>query len=459
MSGHILSNKVISFFLAYIILFSSCEDKMDSEEQENLSETALINSWIENTMSIYYLWEDELPITSDLEQDPEDFFDGLIVDQDRFSRIFPDYDELIASLSGVNIEAGYELSLVTPDNIEVIGIVTYIKSNPASPASLAGLQRGDVISEINNQTMTVSNYRDVLGQLDESHSISYARYNSDLGELEDLGTMSISVEEYEENPHFLDTIYNVGNRKVGYYVYNFFSGPDFNDQMDQIISDFGNENIDDLIIDFRYNSGGYISAATNLASLIGSNISSNDIYFEYEYNELIQSDIEPGDNQQNFIAKAENIGHILDGQLYIIVGSNTASASELVINGLNPFMQVTLVGDTTIGKNVGSIAIDDENNENNTYGMLPIVFYISNSVGFRDYASGFSPDLQNVVNELTLPMFELGDVREELLSHTLNIISGNDIVAKRKNSPYLKFVGSSLEKKSIYGHLLKDNMK
>jgi C-terminal processing protease CtpA/Prc len=114
--------------------------------------------------------------------------------------------------------------------------------------------------------------------------------------------------------------------------------------------------------------------------------------------------------------------------VYIIATNRSASASELLINGLAPHINVVLIGNTTTGKNVGSITvydyIDNEGNKNpnHTYAMQPIVLKIANSVGFADYANGLDPDIE--LRERASNLGVLGTPSEPLLSVALSQISG-----------------------------------
>src|SRR5690606_22852325 len=113
-----------------------------------------------------------------------------------------------------------------------------------------------------------------------------------------------------------------------------------------------------------------------------------------------------------------NLGNTLTGnRLYVLTSSGTASASELIINGLKPYMDVFLIGDVTYGKNVGSIAIEDEENPENKYGLLPIVTQSFNSLDESDYSTGFTPNIP--INENTERLRMLGDVNEIMLRTAL----------------------------------------
>ena len=120
--------------------------------------------------------------------------------------------------------------------------------------------------------------------------------------------------------------------------------------------------------------------------------------------------------------KLNNIGSNLT-RLFVLTSSGTASASELIINGLRPYLPVITVGDTTYGKNVGSITITDTKNTTNTWGMQPIVVKVTNSVGFSDYSAGFAPDPANYDRDNYFILKPLGDINEPLLSKALNVIT------------------------------------
>ena len=252
-----------------------------------------------------------------------------------------------------------------------------------------------------------------------------------------MGDVALDVKIIEENPNFLDTVYTFGNHKIGYFMYTFFrpgistqNPTEYDDEMDAVFASFKSEGVTDLIIDLRYNLGGAISSATNLASLIAPNVTSSDILYENQWNDLYQNYIEGLENGDDilrgkFVEKAGNIGADLNAAtVYVLVSRETASASELVINGLIPYMNVELIGFTTIGKNVGSIPIEDEDDPENTYGLRPIVRKTFNSAGNSDYDQGFTPTGDKFINEYQYPWYPEGDVRDPLIKKAVELITG-----------------------------------
>ncbi|MBK6266241.1 peptidase [Marivirga sp. S37H4] len=447
--------------LVLLSVLTACK-KEDPEPVYEAGSNEYVNDWIYGEMSTYYYWNKELPAKNITGISPDDYFYQLISSKDRFSWIQPNFIELLNSLQGVSKEAGYEFILYNNPNIEngVIGQISYVKKN--SPASENDLKRGDLFTKINGTELTVSNYSTLLGGISENHTLTLQRYNEATETFENLGVQEFTTVNFAENPHYLDTVYTRNGKKIGYYVYNFFAtGPNSSDtqylqEMDAIFEKFKSEGIQHLVLDLRYNSGGAESATINLASLVGTNISPEDIFVKRDYNEELKEALieEYGQEVLNkkFTQKAANIGNILQSpQLTVLSSSRTASASELLINGLSPFMDILIIGDTTVGKNVGSISIYEENKPENTWGMQPIITKSFNSEDQSDYDMGFYPDIPKKDNSLIVKA--LGDQQELLLSEALNYLAGDDLPALKTSSPLLpaKDIYSSIEQKRRFG--------
>jgi C-terminal processing protease CtpA/Prc len=245
-----------------------------------------------------------------------------------------------------------------------------------------------------------------------------------------MPTASITPVEFPEDPNFLDSIYTIGDQKIGYVVYNFFApgvagdNTKYDKEMDAVFAKMKAASVNNLVLDLRYNGGGFVSSAVNLASLIGPGVTSSDIFSRTKYNNFLASNVPALSNvKTSFLDKAENLGNTLNGnRLYVLTSTGTASASELIINGLKPYMDVFLIGDVTFGKNVGSIPIEDEDNPNNAYGLLPIVTQSFNSLDQSDYSTGFIPNIS--VKENTERLKALGDVNEIMLRKAIEQITG-----------------------------------
>jgi len=443
-------------FIAVVALFAfvtSCDEDDEPFNTVVNEGNRHVNDWISENMDFWYLWSNELPASPNKDLSPDAFFQSLLSDDDRFSWIQENYQELLNSLKGISTEAGFEFVLYQEEgSSNVLAQILYIK--PGSPADNAGLKRGDAITHVNGQQLNTTNYKTVLtGLSDNTFSISYKPLLVEEEKFDAPKTISISTVVYSENPNYLNKVIEVSDKKIGYYVYNFFaSGVDgdsvkYDAEMDNIFAAFKAKGITDLVLDLRFNSGGTEVSANNLASLIAPT-PDNKIFFRREYNTQVENEILSDPNAgESFLlsklkAKTQNIGDQLSGRVYILTGSRTASASELIINGLNPYMDIFLIGDVTYGKNVGSISIYDENDRQNTWGMQPIVVKVYNSLNQSDYSHGFSPDVENKDNDLFI--YPLGDTREELLSKAIEKITGIP-------SPGRKAL---VEKKEVIGHSL-----
>jgi C-terminal processing protease CtpA/Prc len=457
--------KITKFILSLVLatLVFSCQDKEDPLPEVDLGSDAAVNRWILEVMEQVYYWLDDIQTPIAETSDPEDYFESLLFrPTDRFSVIYPDYQELINSLNGVTLEAGYEFTLYRDNQNEnnVLAEVTYIKKN--SPAAQVDLKRGDVIDRINGTQLTLSNYQELLGEIDGTHTLSFRRFNSNTGTFTLQTDVTLTAVQLAENPNFLDTIYTINSEKIGYVIYHFFApgpgqDPLYDLEMDEIFGRLKADDIDHLIVDFRYNGGGFVSSAVNLASLIAPGVSSSSVFSKTKYNDFLMENVETLRNVQTpFRAKAQNLGNTLKGnRVYILTSSRTASASELIINGLRPYMDVFIIGDKTTGKNVGSVPFEDEENTENTYGILPIVSQSFNSQDQSDYTTGFVPNI--TVKESQERLRPLGDVNELLLRTAINQITGIPSGARFRQLDR-KDVGSTLDSKVRTGVMIEQRL-
>lgn len=452
--------KFRSGWLAIVILLVatvSCKEDNDPVPAVETANTK-VNSWIYQNMEFWYYWNTQLPATSDKNQEPEDYFQSLLVSEDRFSWIQPNYQELVNSLQGITKESGYEYVLYreSEGSNNVIAQILYVKPN--SPASAAGLKRGDVITKVNNTQFTTENYRSLLDDAKKSHALTYKAILVGQNAFDPEKTIAVDPVEYTEDPNYYSSVIDLNGRKIGYYVYNFFSNGTngsnaYDNKMQTIFADFKSQGITDLVLDLRFNSGGSESSAQSLASFVGKGIDDTKVFATRVYNSKVDTEIRKDPSlgasflTTKFQAKAANIGNQLNGnRVYVLTSSRTASASELIINALKPFMDVFLIGDVTYGKNVGSISIYDEESTTNTWGLQPIVVKVFNSLGQSDYSTGFQPNVLDKDNSLYL--YPLGDQKEALLAQAIGQITGAATTGRlRTRDETREFIGHSLDDK------------
>ena len=431
--------KIKPAFLILLTLFSltlsisSCKkDPKETPAKPNL----YVQNWILANMEYYYFWNDKIPANADTTMEPEPFFYSLLYNVpggDRFSWIEADYTTLQNQLNGINKEAGYDfkLYLASAGSSNVIGQITYIKKG--SPAEAAGLKRGDIFPEINSTQLTTTNYRTLLGATGSSYTLRIQRFNAANTQTPEYDQIyTLNPIELAENPVLMDTVYSISGKNVGYMVYNFFSPGtgtlnSYDQEVDNVFAKFKSGGVNEVVLDLRFNGGGAVSSAINLASLlVPGAYDPQRIFVNFQYNSQVQSEIIAKFGaaylHQKFTSKVSNIGSNLT-RLFVLTSSGTASASELIINGLRPYIPVITVGDTTYGKNVGSITITDDKNTSNTWGMQPIVFKLTNSSGFSDYGNGFGPVAANYDRDNYFILKPLGDINEPLLARALTIIT------------------------------------
>jgi C-terminal processing protease CtpA/Prc len=389
--------------------------------------------------------------------DPQDLFKNLLYkykEVDKWSFMVDDSKTIDDWISGTSKSMGFDfdLRLISKNSNDVVGFVRYVF--PDSPAKAAGLKRGDIFIKVNDQQLTASNYLDLFIN-SESYYLGFASH-SEVNFL-DNGKKSptMTAVEIQENPIHLDTTFTVANKNIGYLVYNGFNS-DFDIQLNNVFKKFKDAGIDQLILDLRYNGGGSVQTCIYLASMIYGT-DTQKVFSKSQYNSLLQNyfierygEASLYDNFVSTIAATDvtpvtPISTLNLQKIYFIVSDNTASASELLINGLKPYMDGKVVGINTVGKYVGSMTIKDWDefgnvNPDNTYAMQPIVVKYTNTKGVSDYVDGLTPDIHG--KESLANLLPFGDPDETLLTMVLADMQGLPPVTAQS----LKSAGIGLQK-------------
>ena len=446
---------------SFIVLFSIFIFQSGCGTDDGVVVNGEVNEFVWQAMNQFYFWQSSVPELSDDKaqtrsglnafvnqySSPESLFEDLLFRDDRFSRIYNDYEVLEASFQGISTSFGYEFQLINPSGTnDVFGFVKYVVppsvSNPDPPAYAAGLERGDLFTEINGTKLSVDNYFPLLFQT--------SSYTLTIGEVIDgnvvstTETLSMSAIQIAENPIHLYKVLEISGTKVGYLSYNQFVNNDsYHRQLNEIFGYFVNEGITELVLDLRYNPGGSVYSSQVLASFIYGAGTSESVFSSSVFNEKITSALGSTDFNFYFLEEVDGVSSPLNrlsiSRIFILTSGNTASASELIISGLLPYMEVQLIGDTTVGKNAGSITLYDSpnlekspanSNVNHTnpshkYAIQPIVSLFSNADGFTDYVDGFVPNILIEEKDLIGSILPLGDPNEHLLGEALSVIDGS----------------------------------
>ncbi|WP_424964167.1 S41 family peptidase [Ekhidna sp.] len=420
-----------------------------------------VNEFVWSAMNVFYYWQADVPNLSDSKNDfslnsflnsystPESLFDDLLYEDDRFSWIVNDYEELEASFQGVSKSFGYDLGLVriSSESDDLMAYIKYVV--PGGPAEDAGLKRGDIFTQVNGAQLTVDNYISTLFQ-STSYTLTLATIQDNTISQTDQ-EVSLTAEELSENPILLSEVLEVDGVKVGYLMYNqFINNNAYHEELNNAIGSFNSAGISDIVLDLRYNGGGSLLTSRILASMLYGNASSNDVLGSIIYNNKLaefNNDLSFLTSVPVFDSGGEQTSSLQMNRLnlnriFILTSGSSASASEFIIAGLQPYMDVTLIGTTTVGKNVGSVTLYDSDdylksgalNPNHKYAIQPIISQLANSVGFTDYIDGFDPDIE--VNEVDYleDLKPLGDPSEPLLAEALGVITGVARIERPRDS-------------------------
>ena len=448
--------------LALILVFSSCKKSDDEDPNIIRIETDLeIIDFIWKGLNQYYYWQESVVNLSDSKKeseseyayflsqnpDPENFFNSLLHPDDNFSWIVDDYVELENMLQGIDISDGMEFGLYVECNDQnIFGFVRYVQKD--SDAESKGVKRGMVFSNINGTRLTRDNYRDLLFNNSSSsytirfYEISYNQNNQCANIIPGQEDLTLIKSRIVKNPIHISKIIENGGQKIGYLMYNQFlgvvesEGKDYNSELNDAFANFLSNGINDLVIDLRYNPGGRISTSINLASMITGQFN-NQVFAKERWNSKLMNywdENSPESLLNRFTNKLGNNQSIFSlnlDRVFVLTSARTASASELLINGLDPYIDVIHIGDFTVGKNQGSITVYDyindsrDKNPNHMYAMQPIVLKIGNVAGYTDFPDGLEPDI--FIKESLLNPGILGDMEEPLLKIAIDQISGDAI--------------------------------
>ncbi len=359
---------------------------------------------------------------------------------------FIDNGQTEGELNGNRGDFGFGLTWYTQSEMRI----TYVYAN--SPAAQAKVRRGYKIVSINGRTNLAydggssgsgANYNFIVNAYLNSNTIALVLQKPD-------GTTinaNMSVANYNFNPVLKDTTYTVTNggttKVVGYLVFNSFVSDEVADApLNAAFADFANKGVTDLVIDLRYNGGGYVSTARHLDNLIIPAAKSGSMMYNTFYNSTLQNGTEKLLKNQwrpdpvyglfnygqidyasgvanNTLYNFEKAGNLNVTNVYFIMTGHTASASELTINNLRPYMNVQFVGEISYGKPVGFFDINI-----GPYTMYTPEFYTQNSAGQGGYYTGFTPGVGNYpgfsdADDMTK---DFGDPTEGLLADILNYV-------------------------------------
>ena len=456
-----------------LLLCAGCSDDTPNEQEvkDEYAAWKYVNAFAHGTMSQYYLWKDE--IAKDLDawdwewSEPKAKVQKIRYkengkDVDRWTRLFDNYSEKTANIVTTY---GFEYALYQVGSSKQLMLVTTLVY-PGSPAEKAGLKRGNLIVGLNNEPITTDNYQ----QLPTLASVELMVQTQSSQKVVKMQAVSMY-----EDPVVLDSIYRWDDKKVGYLFYNQFNVLSC-EKLISVCKRFKNEGVSELILDLRYNVGGTSVVHQLLASMLApeENVVRNDVYLKRVYNK---------DYAEELQEEGESLGQILQSQmewtingekydydlsdanigitkLYVLTSGKTASASEALLIGLRPYLDIEIIGETTRGKFCGGynlLAADWYQEQVDVYreegrdfyaehsdladwktyvadwGMYVIIDYFTDKTGTRpDFSKGLSPDFK--VADAPFETYPLGDEREVLLHAALTRAGKTDLPSRSVES-------------------------
>jgi carboxyl-terminal processing protease len=483
-------NIVLLISLSFITVFTACKKGTDGPEPEvETSRAELTKDSIYLYAQQVYLWNTALPTYTAF--NPRQY-------KSKSSDI-ENYEDVIFALTryGVNPTTNkpYELNERNPnipkysniddisDNNEPIAFINTKKADvelngsgndlgfywfypygnasnfefyvqavyPNSPAAKAGLTRGAIINKVNGQTVG-TNYESqnmLIYNLveDDPATVTISGFKSDGSPFTNVVLRKAA---YTTTPVLNYNTFTENGKKIGYLSFISFTELEKNAKadLDKAFVKFANDGVTDLIVDLRYNGGGFVSTAQYLVNLIAPATASGTMFVEY-YNETMRNNkatiltnqplLDADDKPQyengklvtyadvDFSVASQSFSFSKKGPLanvaniVFLVSGATASASELVINSLKPVMNVKLIGTQTYGKPVGFFPIRLENK----YDLYLSMFESRNRNNEGNYFAGFRPD---VVDTETDALYDdathnFGDARESYTQRAISLLA------------------------------------
>lgn len=394
--------------LAISALVSSCGEDRSGEYYALIT----TQTWMYETMQQEYLYYQDIPEKKSLNffNKPSDFLNSMVSSKDKKSgSTFSHIDSVFVTTRSTSTTPtfGFEGTMVRAENGSYGIRVLYTQEN--SPAEEVGLKRGDLIIAANNKKINSSDLFYITSPK-EAYLFTMGKLNE--RGFDTLQTVQMPSPRIVENKNiYKSDIMEIGGKRVAYIMYNEFGNNDA-ENLKQLFKDIAGQSVDDIILDLRYNPGGYV----NIAQLVSTNLAPQEamgnVFLKMTHNDKInQTDIL--NFEQSLLANGSPLNY---KNLYVITSSNTASASEIVINCLRPYMAGRLiqVGTATFGKNVAQQLYTDE-------AKAPMLEFwmtnslLSNAEDFSDYyTNGLNPDYE-IAENFKGELGELGTAQDSLM--------------------------------------------
>ncbi len=466
-----------ALFLTLVFISCSRDDNNDSGSTTKPDE---INNFVWKAMNSWYYWQPNVPNLADSFDDnqatyanflngktPDKLFYSLLYQRgtiDRFSWIENNNEVVYSSkIAEVEKSGGFDIGIYPKDNTNTtaVALVNYVVPN--SPAALAGLKRGDVITKVNGSALTLNN-SDLLynNQVTVTLAATVQLTSAGLITTDKTSSISITQADIDENPiaYYEKKVY--GTKNIGYLVFNAFKA-DYNDELNAAFAQMKADGINELVLDLRYNGGGSLETAVALAGMINDSYSGSPyVFLDFNNKHNSEDGFDYLSNQMNTYSLVNNrpeksgtqtINSLNLTKVYVLVNFQTASASELTVQCLKKYVNVVTIGYDTVGKFVGSITLYDSpaqdytsytnRNTKHNWQLQPITFSYYNKdkdVNPEFITPNYEVNPYSIFNNLTA----FGDVRDPFLKKALELITGQSF--RMGNTSNSSFENKNLQK-------------
>lgn len=432
-----------------LMIFLSCDDDIDDVVREATTEE--LSDYIYRALNYWSLYKEDVPeLANDFFNNdnarseylsqfdsPEAAFSSLTSSRDRFSVLRSDFTVFENALAGITTSTGINLTLFLDptDDTRVFGAVRYVVNG--SSADIAGVERGMLFTLIDGVILgdpsggpvtSETNFADFFAP--DSYTISLATFEDGIGFTLTGEEITVTKTELTTNPVHTVNVLDIEGSPVGYLHYTGFTN-EFDNDLNSAFATFQNAGVTDLVLDLRYNGGGSVETANDLSTMITGQFEGQ-LFITQQYNADRNEEFERTRSFNTNLGSGDDgpsINSIGLERLFVITTERTASASELILSGLDPYIEIIQIGENTSGKFEGSFLLYDapapnfsraNANPNHTYVMLPLTFKSVNSQGLTDYFDGFTPDIEIVESPFTYGT--LGEPGEPLLDAAIDVI-------------------------------------
>ena len=373
-----------------VILFALLAAACSSSDDGPVAECSILgqNQFVLDAMRDWYFWNDQLPAEVDVSQfaTPEDLLaflttfspdltpdDGIDNPVDRFSFINTAAADQAFFGEGRFEGFGFSSRFVAENDLRLTRVFA------DSPANRGGLARGQQIVALNGRTIAEIQANEGVNAVFDLSPLEFTMREIDGSEFTvEIAKDVVTIDPVPQSRIIVDP--NGVRPPVGYMeLATFISTADA--EMDAVFANFRAQGVNDVILDLRYNGGGLVSTSELLGDLLGGDVAENLVYSKTVFNELRAA---VNDTVEFFERRGNSMSLV---RLVVIASTRTASASELVINGMDPHVEVTIVGDRTFGKPVGQVGLEFCEKI-----LRPTAFQTLNANDFGDYFFGLPVD-------------------------------------------------------------------